>query len=137
MTEKKLVEDQVKDLVALRDELSAERKRFKEYEANQKLMIEQIEVQLLERAREVGTESFKTKYGTAFKTTKTFVRVADWPVILAYIIKSENWQMFEKRLAKLATIEVLEDIESSEGLAPADIGVEFIEEEVMQVRRGN
>lgn len=129
------VEDKVRDLVALRDELSAERKKFKEYEAQQKLMIEEIEVWLLEKAKEIGTEAFKTKYGTAFKTEKTFVRVGNWQAILNFIIRTGNWQMFEKRLAKLATIEVLEDIEATDQLAPEDIGVEYVSEYVMQVRR--
>ncbi len=133
---KKLIEDQVRDLVALRDELNEARKDFKTYEANQKLMIEQIEIELLERAKEVGTESFKTKFGTAFKTKKTFVRVGLWTDVLAYILRTGNYQMLEKRLAKNATLEVLEDIATSEGLAPGDIGVEYVEEEVMQVRRG-
>ena len=133
MTE--LVEDKVRDLVALRDELSAERKQFKEFEANQKMMIEEIEVWLLERAREVGTESFTTKYGTAFRTEKTFVRVGDWQTVLNYMIASGNYQMLEKRLAKLATIEVLDNIYAEEQMAPEDIGVEFVQEFVMQVRR--
>ena len=127
------INDLVRDFVALRDELDAERKRYKEFEANQKLMMEGIEVKLLEKSRELGVESFRTESGTAFKTEKEFVRVGNWEVVIEYIKETGNFHMLEKRIGKLATLEILKE---NPEIAPQDIGVEYVVEEVIQVRRG-
>lgn len=128
------VEELVSIFVSMRDELSAKRKEFKEFEANQKLAMEQIECKLLDLSRSLGVKSFATDYGTAFKTNKIFVRVGNWDKIIKFIVETENYQMLEKRIGKIATLEILEDLAKS-NVAPEDIGVEYVSEEVIQVRR--
>lgn len=127
------INDLVRDFVALRDELDAERKRYKQFEADQKVLMEGIEVKLLEKSRELGVESFRTENGTAFKTEKEYVRVGNWEKILEYIRETGYFHMLEKRIGKLATLEVLQE---NPEIAPQDIGVEYVVEEVIQVRRG-
>lgn len=127
------IDDLVGVFVSLRDELDAKRKEFKQFEADQKLLMENIECKLLEKSRELGVESFKTKSGTAFKTQKEFVRVGNWEKVLEYIKDTGNYQMLEKRIGKLATLEILKDEELD--IAPQEIGVEYVIEDVIQVRR--
>jgi hypothetical protein len=60
---------------------------------------------------------------------KTYVRVGDWAVVLKFIQKTKNWQMLEKRIGKVATMEIMEDT----GEIPP--GVEYVEEIDFQVNK--
>ena len=126
------IDELVAVFVSLRDELDAERKKFKQFEADQKVLMENIETKLLDKSRELGVESFRTKSGTAYKTEKTFVRVGNWDMCLGFIKETGNYHMLEKRIGKLATLEILKE---NPEIAPSEIGVEYVVEEVIQVRR--
>lgn len=125
--------------VKIRDALSKKRKEFKELEARAKRKMEEIEVEILELSRGTGVDSFKTKFGTAFKTTKTYARVAGpegWEKLCQLMVQRNDFGLVEKRVAKLHFMEVMkEEMEKDGGLAPIEMGVEYVEEEAIQVRR--
>lgn len=128
------VGDLVGEYVAKRDRLSQIRKKWKEIEARMKAEMEVIEIQVLEVARTLGVNSFKTDHGTAFKVDKDFARVGGpegWEKLCRYMVENNDFGLVEKRIAKLHFKEVMNEM----GVAPADIGVEYVIEEVIQVRR--
>ena len=128
------VEDVVAKYVELRNELDVKRRQFKEEEAIAKKNLERLETWLLDKARDVGTDSFKTKHGTAFKTTKDYARVAGpdgWDLMTAYAMRTGDFLIFEKRVAKLHFKELL----ANNKVTPEDIGVEYVVEQVIQVRK--
>jgi len=123
--------DLIDTYIELRDVLTAARKKFKETEMNIKSELEIIEAMLLKKQREDGVTSSSTEHFTAFQTKKKYVRIADWDTFINYVISSNNIQLLEKRVAKLAALEVLNE----EKIEPQVIGLEKQEELSIQVRR--
>lgn len=119
--------------VAKRDRLSVIRKNWKRIEATTKAEMAEIEIDILELSRTLGVNSFKTDHGTAFKVDKDFARVAGsegWALLCKYMVENNDFGLVEKRVAKLHFKEIM-----ALGTAPQDIGVEYVIEEAIQVRR--
>jgi len=134
------INDIVSAYVAIRDALSEERRKFKELETKAKHDMAELEVKLLEFSRNMGVNSFKTDHGTAFKVDKDYARVAGpegWEKLCKYMLEHEDFGLVEKRVAKLHFKEVMavELAKKEEGLAPIEMGVEYVVEEAIQVRR--
>jgi len=128
------IDDLVGQYVAIRDRLSEVRKKWKIFEVNRKADMEKIEVKLLEKARKLGVQNFKTQHGTAMCVDKDFARVGGpegWERLTAYMVETGDFGLVEKRVAKLHFKEVME----TKGIAPQDIGVEYVIEQTIQVRR--
>jgi hypothetical protein len=117
--------------VEIRDNLREESRKFNQFEASAKGMIARVSQALKTKGDELGVDSFKTEEGTAYRNLKESYRVGSWDLILPYIIETSNWQMLEKRVAKLAT----KEIHKSTGSIPP--GVEYIAEEEFVIRRPN
>lgn len=117
----------------LRNELETTRKQYQDYEREHKEKMERLSMWLRDRADELGVESFKTEAGTAYKSIKTYARVSNWDQILEFIKSTDNWQMLEKRIAKRATIEVINELD----IDPSDIGVEYGADVDFLVRKPN
>lgn len=123
------VDEVVKRFVQIRSELDERRRVFKDFEKDQKFKLDRLVMWLREKADKDGVNSFATDYGTAYKKMKTYVRVGNWDEIIKYIKETDNFQMLEKRIGKLATIEIMEDT----GSIPP--GVEYVEEVDFQVNK--
>jgi hypothetical protein len=130
-----LEEMTVKALVAMgveiRDELKLETSKFNAFKKSADGMLLRIGMALKEHGDKLGVDSFKTPEGTAYRNRKESYRVGVWDSILTYIKETENWQMLEKRIGKLATKEIHERT----GELPP--GVEYVAEEVFVLRRPN
>ncbi|MDJ0952545.1 MAG: hypothetical protein QNJ81_02580 [Acidimicrobiia bacterium] len=134
------INDLVSAYVAIRDALSAKRREFKEFEARSKEDMAKLEIDLLEWSRKLGVNSFKTDHGTAFKVDKDYARVAGpegWEALCRLMVERNDFGLVEKRVAKLHFKEVLAEelAKGEEGLSPIDMGVEYVVEEAIQVRR--
>ena len=123
------IDQLVKRYVEERDALSEATKQYNRYEANAKDMMSRISMALKDKGDALGVNSFSTNDGTAYRNVKKSYRVQNWSEILDFIKSTNNWQMLEKRIAKLATQEVYE---STKVLPP---GVELVVEEEFLVRR--
>jgi Ethanolamine utilization protein EutJ (predicted chaperonin) len=123
------MEDLVGKYISLRDAKAKIVAKQKEEVAKIDSVLDQIEAALLVSFQELGTESIRTKEGTAYKQVRTSATVADWDVLLAYIRKHELWQMLERRVSKDAVREFRE----ANGEIPP--GVNTREEIVINVRR--
>jgi hypothetical protein len=106
MREYKTVGDAVRDYVARRDKLREWTKEVAEQEAIKKAELEEIEVHLLGIADKMGVDSFKTPYGTAYKSYTERYRIGDWGKFVAYVKEHDAFNLFEKRVAKLAAKEI-------------------------------
>ena len=134
------IDDLVSAYVALRDALSEQRRQFKDFEKRCKADMVELEAKLLAKSRELGVNSFKTDHGTAFKTDKDYARVAGpegWEKLCRYMVEHNDFGLVEKRVAKLHFKEIMkEELEKgTDGLAPIEMGVEYVVEEAIQVRR--
>lgn len=122
----------IEKYIEIRDCLNTERKKWKELEDHMKSDLGKIEAAILRFQDNIGTESISSKLGTAFRTKKEYYQMGDWNTFLDFILKTKNYQMLEKRVAKKATKEVLE---SNKDLAPERIGVRYSSEYTIQIRR--
>lgn len=86
----KTIDTLVQDYVRLRDELSEKRKIFDAYEADIKDQLEIISMSIKEKADELGVDSFKTAYGTAFRNTKESYRISDWNAYAEWMLSTGN-----------------------------------------------
>ena len=128
------IDETVGEYVAIRDKLSRTRKKFKEFELRCKDDMEIIEVKLLEIARILGVLNFKTIHGTAMVVDKDFARVGGpegWEKLTNYMKETGDFGLVEKRVAKLHFKEVMEKGK----LSPQDLGVEYVIEKAVQIRR--
>lgn len=125
------IDDIIKEYVRIRDELDAKRKKFKEEEKELKDKMEQFSMVLRDKADELGVNSFNTEYGTAYRSTKTYARVGNWAKVIKFIKETNNYQMLEKRISKLAAQEVIEELD----IDPVDIGIEYGADVDMLIRR--
>lgn len=124
----KSIGDAVKKYVAARDRLRVWQKKKEEEEAKRKAELEQMEMWLIGKADEMGVESFKTPFGTAYKQIREHYRIGKWDDFVEYIKRTNNFQLLEKRVAKLAAKEV----HAQDGLPD---GLEYTSEYVMHVLR--
>lgn len=113
----------------LRASLDVKRREWQDFEAETKDKMDQISMKLREVADKMGVDSFATPAGTAYRMVKESFRVGDWPSIVAYVKATDNFQILEKRVAKLATKEIYE----ATGELPP--GVEYSAEVEFVVRK--
>ena len=77
-----------------------------------KAKMEKLEAWIKEQADAQGVTSFKTNAGTAFLTTADFATVADWDALLSFIRENEAFDMFEKRVSKIAVRGYIEKLKA-------------------------
>ncbi len=123
------INDAVRVYVEERDQLSAYMKIATAHEAEVKGRMAKISMWLRDKGDELGTDSFKTQYGTAYRNVKTSYRMGDWAKFIDWVQRTDNFQCLEKRVAKNATKEVHDDT----GDVPP--GIEFVAEIEFNVRR--
>ena len=107
----KSIDEAIEAYVSTRDELRAKQQAFKLEEDSMKARMEQISMWLRDKADELGVDSFKTQFGTAYRSVKTSYRVATggWDSFIGWVKETGNFQCLEKRVAKLATKEIHDD----------------------------
>lgn len=84
----------------------------KELVAGLKVKMEKLEAWIKEQADAQGVTSFKTPSGTAFLTTTDYATVADWDAVLDFVRENEAFDMFEKRVSKVAVRSYIEQTKS-------------------------
>ena len=116
----------VAEYVRLRDErhaLATQDKALKE-------QMNQLEVQMLDISNELGVNSFKTDYGTVFKTTKTYASVTDREALERYAIENNDLGVFTNHVSKTHIVELLEA-----GTPQEILGINYYAENTMQFRK--
>ena len=96
----------VDDVIATYMKLKSQKETIeagtKEQVAVIKAKMEKLESWIKEQADVQGVTSFKTKHGTAFLTTSDYANVADWDAMLSFVKENEAYDLFEKRVSKVA-----------------------------------
>lgn len=96
------VDDVISTYMKLRGQKDAIEAETKERVLSIKAKMDKLEAWIKEQADVQGVTSFKTKHGTAFLTTTDFANVADWDAILQFVRENEAFDLFEKRISKVA-----------------------------------
>lgn len=119
----------VKLYVQLRDRRAARKKEFESVDDQDKAKMERIEGVLLVRFNESGSESVRTKEGTAFKHKSTFASVGDRDAFIGHIKATQDFELMDVRANKTA---VQQHLEATGDLPP---GINWREEIHIRVNR--
>jgi|APIni6443716594_1056825.scaffolds.fasta_scaffold452941_2 hypothetical protein len=119
----------VKKYIALRDRKSEIGKEYKAKIADIDKVLDKIEAALLSTFDQFGMNSAQTDDGTAYISERTSATVADWDVVLDFVVEKEAWEMLERRVSKSAVDQYLAEHQE---LPP---GVNYRTERTLSVRR--
>lgn len=64
--------------------------------------IEKLEAALAKLMTDAGIKSAKTRYGTAYFSDVSSVKVVDWIAVLDFIVQNGAWDLLERRINKTA-----------------------------------
>lgn len=92
----------IKTYMALREKKSELEAEVKERVAEVKEKMTKLESYLKVKMDETGLTSFKSDHGTAFLTTTDYANVADWDEVVQFIKDNDAYDLFEKRVSKMA-----------------------------------
>jgi hypothetical protein len=139
----KSVGEAVKAYVEVRQAFREASAIFKQVEKDFKFFEDQVSMWLREKSEELGVDSFKTPFGTAYKSLEEHYRIVDWDSFEAYVLETGNVFLFEKRLAKNSVKEVAKELgqqlvdlgllEAKDVVSVAPPGVEYTSEVVFNV----
>lgn len=124
------VEKRVAKYVQIRDARAESNKRNDVLDKAYKDCLESIESSLLATAHEVGTDSFKTPFGTAYKAEQLQCSIADENLFFDFVRQEGDLDFFERRL-KVTHIQ--EYVKEHDGQFPP--GLNIFRELKMKVRR--
>lgn len=128
------IDELVKEYRLLKESLDHKRREFKKFEDECKERMLELEISLLDKSNQLGVDSFKTQYGTAFRVTKTYARLATGPdsvdARIKYSMESGDFGLFTSHVNKTHAKELLDD-----GMNLEEIGISWIEEAGIQFRK--
>jgi hypothetical protein len=117
--------------IQMRDEKASLKAEYEEKLAPVEEKMAKIEAKLLEVFDTSGMDSVKTEYGTAYKSERTTVSVADRDAFMEFIKSGDHWSMMEVRAAKTA----VEQYKSANDELPP--GLNWKSEVVVNIRRSS
>lgn len=88
--------------ISLRDRRSKRKHEYSESDASDRAMQEKIEANVLVYLNELGADSVKTEFGTAYKSIDIAATVNDWDAVVNYVKNNEMWHLLEQRVSKRA-----------------------------------
>lgn len=121
--------DLVEKYIKLRNKKKDIMQAAKDEAAKIDAVLDKVEALLLQSFSAQGIDNISTKAGTAYKTTRSSARVADWGQILKFITANNEWDFLEKRVSKDAVKAYREE----HNMLPP--GVDWSEEIVLNVRK--
>lgn len=128
------IKDLIKEYRNIRDELDIKRKEYQDFEKQCKEEMLALETQMIDISNETGVDSFKTEYGTAFRTTKDYVRLSAGEdakeLRNKYLLETQDFGILTAHLNKTHCKELLSD-----GVDLASIGIDYIQEVSMGFRK--
>lgn len=123
------VEELVQQYIRLRD-IKAQKKAAYELEVGKvTAVMGKVEARLLELFEQMGVDSMKTSFGTAYRSTRSSATIADWDTFFAHVQRHGAWELLERRVSKTA---VEQYKAANEDIPP---GVNWSEERVVNIRR--
>jgi len=126
------VASKVNQYIQIRNDLDAKRKEYQEIERELKAQLEDIQFEILNISDELGVDSLKTEFGTAYRSVKTSYRILDWEAYLEWAEQHGALHTLQKRVTKSAVDEVVnEDLDGD--LPP---GLDLYSEVTINIRKG-
>jgi len=102
----KSMDEAVRVYIEHRNALKSFMAHAKLVEDSTKADLAKVSMWMRQKGDELGIDSFKTQYGTAFRNVKVSYRMGDWNQFIEWVKATDNFQCLEKRVAKLSTKEI-------------------------------
>lgn len=99
----------VKKYIELRTTLDAARKEYQQIESDLKAKMQDIEFEILNVSDQLGVNSLKTEFGTAYRAVKSSYRILDWETYLDWAEKNDALHTIQKRVTKSAVDEIVNE----------------------------
>lgn len=100
------VDELIQTYRAVRDQLTTDRRGYKKREAALKTHLQVISMNLRDHGDRVGTDSFVTPFGTAFRKKIEKFTVSGWDAFTRWLDQTKNYQVVQKRVSPNAVKEV-------------------------------
>jgi hypothetical protein len=123
------IDELIGKYVELRDKKAEIKAAYTEKAAKIDAVLDKIEGKLLETFTKSGTESVRTEFGTAYKSTVVSCTTADKSVFLKFVQDNDAWPLLDARPLKSAIVEYQEQ---HQNIPP---GLNWSSEVVVNVRR--
>ena len=94
--------------VKLRDEKASIAERHKAELDPYIGALERLETQLMDMLNAQGSNSIKTKSGTAYRSTATTAKVDDWPGFITFVLDQGDTELLVRNVNKTRMTELLE-----------------------------
>lgn len=120
----------VEKYIKLRDKKAKLKADYDNSVADIDNMLGKIEGLILNNFKEIGADSIKTPYGTAYTSVRTSATVADWDAYFnSFVLPNQAWEFLERRVSKTA----VEQFKQAHGDLPP--GINYSETITLNVRR--
>ena len=115
--------------IILRDKKAQYKAEYDAKCADVDAMLKKVEGVVLKHFQDTGTESVKTEHGTAYTSSRSSAKVADWDSFLQFVKDTDHWDMLERRCTK----KVVEEFKNENQDLPP--GLSWSEEVTVNIRR--
>ena len=126
------INEAVEMYIKMRDKKAQMKAEFDASVAPLTEKMDKLEIKLLQAFDQLGMDSVKTEFGTAYTTVRTSASVADKDTFMNFVKEQGEWSLLEIRAAKLA-VEQFRD--ANDNTLPP--GINIREERVVNVRRSS
>ena len=119
------VDRAIEDYIVIR---TARDKLKKEWEAKDEALkskLGKIEIYLLQKSSEEGTDTFRTQSGTAYKVVNLKANCVDYPVLFNWIVQNNLPDLLTKRISTAALKEFMDQFEEGQKVIPPGINVVY------------
>lgn len=104
------IDEMVNHYVRLRDTLKIADDKHKEKTAAAREYLENLNGAIVAKLAEIGVESAKTEYGTAYRTVTKSATVADGALFRQFIINTEQYDLVDMRANAPAVAAFIEGV---------------------------
>jgi len=94
------LDELVKAYIEIRDKKAELKAAYDAKVAKADAMLVKIEAKLLQTFDDIGMDSCKTEYGTAYTSSRSTSSVADREIFMNFVKDNEEWPLLEVRAAK-------------------------------------
>lgn len=116
--------EMIQQFIKLRDHVELKTKEFEETLKPYKAGMAAIEAAVSQQIIELGGESIKTEFGTAYRTTVLAVKMADRQAFMEFVTR--DWGEREAFLASAVTKDVVKDWIEQNNSKPPGLDISYV-----------
>lgn len=125
------IDEVVNQYIDLRNQIADKKKEFESFKKDCEVTMKELEVAILEVSNNTGVNSFKTEFGTAYRSTKTYAKLFDADARIEYAKRTGDFGLFTGHVSKAHALELFDE----GAIDPSDIGIDIDREDTILFRK--